>query len=69
MNNRKMEIGDKMSFEIEMSDYILKCQIILGELFKNHPSENEKQGINLYKKGVMDSYYMFLKCINEQIKK
>ncbi len=57
-----MDIGDKMGFEIEMSDYI-------RELFENLPLENEKQGINLYKKGVMDSYYMFLKCINEQIKK
>jgi hypothetical protein len=62
MRNRKMDIGDKMGFEIEMSDYI-------RELFENLPLENEKQGINLYKKGVMDSYYMFLKCINEQIKK
>ena len=62
MRNRKMDIGDKMGFEIEMSDYI-------RELFENLPSENEKQGINLYKKCVMDSYYMFLKCINEQIKK
>lgn len=62
MSNRKMDIGDKMGFEIEMSEYI-------RELFENLPSENEKQGINLYKKGVMDSYFMFLKCINEQIKK
>ena len=62
MRNRKMDIGDKMGFEIEMSDYI-------RELFENLPLENEKQGINLYKKGVMDSYYMFLKCITEQIKK
>ena len=62
MSNRKMDIGDKMGFEIEMSEYI-------RELFENLPSENEKQVINLYKKGVMDSYYMFLKCVNEQIKK
>lgn len=61
MSNRKMDIGDKMGIEIEMSDY-------MNELFQSLPSEHEKPGVNQYKKGVLDSYEMVMKIINKQIK-
>jgi hypothetical protein len=56
-----MNISDKMGIELEMADY-------MNELFQSLPSEDEKPGVNQYKKGVLDSYEMVIKIINKEIK-